>query len=493
MTMRVPMRAAVACALAALAVGCTRSSTESTRGSQGAKIPITTSSEEARALYLEGRDLSERLRAVEARERFQEAVELDPGFGLAWLGLATTAPSAKDFWDAIDRATTEAAHVSEGERHMILGFSAGVRSDPAGQARHYEALTAAFPEDERAHNLLGAFYFGRQEYGTAIEAYDAAIAINPDFSQPYNQKGYAHRFRGELDEAEAAFKRYIELIPDDPNPYDSYAELLMKTGRFEESIQEYEKALEQDPHFVASYIGIGLDRLYMGDPDEARATFESLVASGRTSGEKRGGLLRVAQSWVFEGQTDEALATVERMSTIAEAEGDRAAVAGDLNLMGNILLEAGRPDEALARFEEAVETSAASNAAEEAKLAARRNAIFNEARVALARGELESARSLAEEYAEQVGAHEVAFEQRQSHELNGLLALAEKNPAEAVAELQQANPLDPRVQYQLAIAYEGAGDEVSAAAACRKAAEHNGLNFNYAYVRDKATERLNVT
>jgi tetratricopeptide (TPR) repeat protein len=43
-------------------------------------------------------------------------------------------------------------------------------------------------------------------------------------------------------------------------PSYSYAELLMKTGRFEESIKNYEKALAVDPNFVASYIGIGNDR-----------------------------------------------------------------------------------------------------------------------------------------------------------------------------------------------------------------------------------------
>lgn len=477
---------ALLCALAAVALGCTtpRETTDA------AEVPITTASEEARARYLEGRDLLERLRFTDARQRFQEALALDEGFGLAWLALANTAQSAKEFWDALDRAAALADDVSEGERHMILGLAAGARSDPAGQARHYQALTAAFPEDARAFNLLGLYHFGRQEYAEAIAAYDRAIAIAPTFSQPYNQKGYAHRFLGELEKAEAAFQKYIELIPDDPNPYDSYAELLMKMGRFDESITTYEKALEHDPNFVASYIGIGLDHLYMGEPEKARETFTRLLDIGRTPGEKRAALLRIAQSWVFEGEPDKALDVLKERSAIAESEGDKAALAVDLNLMGNILLEAGRPAEALARFEAAVETNAASNAAEEAKAAARRNAISNEARVALARGDLEGARSLAEEYARQVAEHEVAFELWQSHELNGLIALAEKDHEMALVELRQANQLDPRVQFHLALALEDAGEKEPARAAFRQAAEHNGLNFNYAYVRGKALGRL---
>ena len=137
-----------------------------------------------------------------------------------------------------------------------------MRGDQTGQKSHLDQLTAAFPRDERALNTLGAFHFGRQEYEQAIAAYEKAIAINPAFSQPYNQMGYAYRFIGRNDEAEKAFKKYIELIPDDPNPYDSYAELLMKLGRFDESIKSYEKALSVNGHFVASYIGIGLDQIY---------------------------------------------------------------------------------------------------------------------------------------------------------------------------------------------------------------------------------------
>ena len=50
------------------------------------------------------------------------------------------------------------------------------------------------------------------------------------------------------------FSGYIKLIPNDPNPYDSYAELLMKTGRFEESIAQYERALKQQATFMPSLL-----------------------------------------------------------------------------------------------------------------------------------------------------------------------------------------------------------------------------------------------
>jgi hypothetical protein len=42
------------------------------------KIPITTSSPEARELYLKGRELAEKLRATDARRFYEQAVARDP-------------------------------------------------------------------------------------------------------------------------------------------------------------------------------------------------------------------------------------------------------------------------------------------------------------------------------------------------------------------------------------------------------------------------------
>src|SRR4029079_11541120 len=117
-------------------------------------------------------------------------------------------------------------------------------------------LVVAYPRDERAHMLLGAAYFGVQDWNHAIAEYEKSVSINPKFSPPYNQMGYAYRFLEKYPQAEKAFKMYIELIPGDPNPYDSYAELLMRIGRFDESITQYGKALEVDPHFINSHWGI---------------------------------------------------------------------------------------------------------------------------------------------------------------------------------------------------------------------------------------------
>ena len=129
--------------VAPLGIGALALALAAPAGAQDEKIPITTRSKVAREEYLKGRDLFEKLRGTDARAHFEKAAAADSGFALAQLGLANSAPSAKAFFAALERATALAGKASEGERHMILGLDAGVRGDTAGQKKHFEALAAA--------------------------------------------------------------------------------------------------------------------------------------------------------------------------------------------------------------------------------------------------------------------------------------------------------------------------------------------------------------
>lgn len=156
-----------------------------------------------------------------------------------------------------------------------------------------------------------------------------------------------------------------------------------------------------------------------------------------------------------------------------------ATVSGDLNQIGDILREAGLADEALDAMNKAA-------VPEEVKAATRRNTLFEEGRVAVLKQDLRAAKDRAKEYSTQVAVKALPFEIRQQHELNGLIALAEKRPGDAVAELEQANQQDPRVLYLLALALQASGDAERARALANRAANFNALNFNQAYVRAKA-------
>ncbi len=453
-------------------------------------VPITTSSEQARAAYLEGRALAESLRATDARSHFERAVQLDPNFAMAHLGMANTSPTAAEFFASLERAVASMAGASKGERLQIEAFAAAVNGEPARQKELLDALVAAFPDDPRAQNALGGYYFGRQEWSEAASRYRRVTELEPSFSQAYNQLGYALRFEGDYAGAEAAFQRYVALVPDEPNPYDSYAELLMRMGRFDESIGRYREALERNPSFVASYLGIALDQTLLGNGDAARATLAELEAKARNDGERRAACFQAAVTRLHEGDADGALVDLTRQYSIAEAGGDKAAMAGDLNLMGNVLLSAGRTDEALAKFEQGVETSDASNATAEVKGAVHRNHDFDLGRVQLARGQVEPAAETSARYLAATEASGVAFERWQAHHLAGLVAGARGDWTTALAELGQANPQDPRVLLATARALVAAGRRDEALATCRQAAEFNGLGINYALARPRAKTLL---
>jgi tetratricopeptide (TPR) repeat protein len=452
------------------------------------KVPITTSSEEARKAYLEGRDLSEKLRATDAHGRFEQAAAKDPSFALAYLGMANTSATAKEFFPALDKAVALADKVSEGERLEIQAAEAGAKNDPARQHDLLEKLVAKYPGDERAHFLLGQYDFGRTDFAQCIAELEKSAALDPRFSQPLNLLGYAYRAVEKYDKAEKTFKKYIELIPNDPNPYDSYAELLMKMGRYEDSIKSYEKALAIDPNFVASYIGIGNDHIFMGRGDDARKDFAKLTTVARNDGERRQALFWTAVSYVHEGATDQAVAAIDKEKAIAEAAKDLAAISADLNTQGNILLEAGRADDALAKFKAQIETLDRADVPDAVKEAARRGFVYHEARIALLRGDVATAKSKLDAYAKAVAVKKVPFEVWLEHELRGVIALAEKQFPVAAAELEKANQQDPRILYLLATAYQGKGDAAKARTLAGKAASWNALGINYGYVRAKAKE-----
>ena len=455
-----------------------------------AEVPITTASEEARAAYLHGRDLLEQLRFTDAHQYFVSATDLDPEFALAWMAAANTSPSTHEFFASMRHAVATAAGASDGEQMMIRAFEAAVNRDPETQRAQLEALVAAYPGDERAHNTYATFLFGQQDFEAAIIEYRKAVAINPGFSQPYNQLGYSYRFLGKFEEAEEAFVRYIELIPGQPNPYDSYAELLMKMGRFEDSIASYEKALSIEPTFIASYIGIANNFIFMGRAEDARATLSRITDIARTSGELRQMHTWKAASYLHEGDLDGALAEVQSRYDIAAEDDDRVAMSGDLNLMGNMLLEGGRTGEAAARHEASVAMMESSDAPGDIKDAVRRNAIYDRARLALAANDLETAARLATDYREAVALHHVRFEVQQSRQLDGLVALTSGEPETALFDLANANQQNPQVLLLNALAFSAAGDREAARAACRQVINFNQLNFNLAYARGKAKKLL---
>ena len=455
------------------------------------KIPITTASEEALQVFLEGRDLYERLHTQEALIAFEKAVEIDPDFAMAYLYLSLVQPTTKGFYENLYEAAARADMVSNGEKWWIQGYQAGVNAFPMEQREYYKRLSVAYQRDARAHDLLGYHYFGLQMYAEAIAEFDKAIELNPDFSQPYNRAGYAHRFMGQFTEAEKDFLKYIELIPDDPNPYDSYAELLMNMGEYDRSIESYKKALAIDLNFAASHIGIATNLNFKGDHAGARKQLQELLKMARDDGERREALFAMTVSYVDEGKMDESLRELKEQYALAEKINDASAMAADLNMMGTILLEDGKPDEALAKHEKSVAIIEASDLAQEVKDNARRNFLFHSGCIALKMNDLKTAKARCDEHYEEVKAINNLPQIWQAHQLKGMIALEEKDYDAAIKSFRRANQQNPYNCYWMALALNGKGDIENAREACTRSVNFNALNdMNHAFSRHRAQKLL---
>ncbi|HEU4796276.1 MAG TPA: tetratricopeptide repeat protein [Pyrinomonadaceae bacterium] len=455
------------------------------------KIAITTSSEEARKEFLAGRDLAEKLRLTDSIAHFDKAISLDPNFALAELNRANVSPTGKEFFAHLNKAVSLSAQASDGERLLIQATEAGANANPTRQKELLEQLVAAYPNDERAHFNLGGYYFGQQEFTRAINHYKKATEIAPDYSTAYNILGYAYRQNEAYSDAENAFKKYIELIPNDPNPYDSYAELLLKMGRFDEAITQYNKALAIEPNFLNSHFGIAAALAYQGKAAEAQAELEKITTKARTDGERRTALFGQMVVAADAGKLDQALAEVEKQYALGQKGNDVPAMAGDLQLKGNILLEMGRVDEARRAYEQALKTTTDSGLSQDVKDNAALFHHYNLARVAIGKKDLETAKTETETFRKGAETAKNANQLKQAHELAGRIALEEKNYDTAISELAQANQQNPDVLYLLGLSYQAKGDAAKANESFTKAAKFNSLpQLNYAFVRSKAAKVL---
>jgi tetratricopeptide (TPR) repeat protein len=460
-----------------------------TEPSAAGKIPVTTSSDEARKEFLQGRDLNEKLLIQDSIQHFDKAISLDPNFAWAELSRAQVSPTGKEFFEHLKKAVSLSDKASNGEKLLILGTEAGANGNAAKQKEYFEQLVAAYPNDERANFALAGYYFGQQDMPQAIAHYKKATELAPSFSSAYNLLGYAYRQNVDYPNAEQAFKKYIELIPNDPNPYDSYAELLLKIGKFDDSIMQYRKALAIDPNFINSHQGIAAALLYKGNADEAVAELQKITDKARSDAERRTALFALTVVDVDGGKWDTALEEVDKQYALGEKTNDVPAMTGDLQLKGNIMLEMGKYDEAKALYERGLKMTEDSSLSQEIKDNARLFHHYNLTRVALGKKDFATAKMEAEAFRKGTEAAKNPAQARQAHELIGMIALEEKDYAKAVSELQQANQQNPYDLYRLCQAYQGKGDLNQAKEFCKKAADFNSLpQLNYAFIRTKAAK-----
>lgn len=216
---------------------------------------VTTESDEAYALYLEGRNALERYSFVDAQRAFEAATVADSNFAMAYLQLGQAlAREGKTILGRLNmrRAFERRENASEFERlwiEMIEARAAG-NSDLGTSIR--DDLVARFAEHPWVLRLQGDLARSEARHEDALAFYDRALELDPEAVDLHNLRGYSLLSLGEYEKAVQALQRYAFYAPDQANPHDSLGEAYLYTGRFEEATKEFLRALEIDPGFVWS-------------------------------------------------------------------------------------------------------------------------------------------------------------------------------------------------------------------------------------------------
>ena len=153
-------------------------------------------------------------------------------------------------------------------------------------------------------------------------------------------------------------------------------------------------------------------------------------------------------------------------------------------------LHVDQADEAAVHFARSADAIAEAQASKVVKLAARVNKVYDDARVALAKQDVATAREKVAEYRRVIQRQRLPGANHGFMELRTRIALAEGDYDTALEQIERADPRDPRILYLAAQIYHVSGRTAEARASCIEVTNFNEPRFELAYVRPKARRLL---
>lgn len=239
-----------------------------------------TSNQEAWKAYEEGEFLLQAFRYVEAEEKLQAALALDPDLAMARVALAelnVRMRNKDNYTEQYTIADSLTALVKDDKARLMLE----IRLSNAKISRYhvFQDSLLALGQEQAPDDLIVLLTLGYQaEKDNDLEAreviYNRILEINPSYAAAYNFLGYLYLNQGRYDEAETAMRRYAFVAPDLANPNDSLGEVLMTIGRFEEAEVQFRTALAKQPDFYASLLNICSIYVTRGEIDRAAELVE---------------------------------------------------------------------------------------------------------------------------------------------------------------------------------------------------------------------------
>jgi TolB-like protein/Tfp pilus assembly protein PilF len=220
--------------------------------------PARTGNFEAYDLYLRGRHfLGQRSRdgVRKAIAHFEQALAEDPGYALAWAGLA--------------------------DAYTLLGYGGHLRPREA-MPRAADAVRRALALDgtlAEAHASLGIVHLVYDwDWDGAARALRTAIALKPDYATAHQWYADYLLATGARDEALQALGRARALDPLSPMVNAGLGPMLALAGRYEAGIAQMRRMLELEPDFGPAYLFLAWVHYLSGQRAEAVAVAQRGMA-----------------------------------------------------------------------------------------------------------------------------------------------------------------------------------------------------------------------
>jgi len=235
------------------------------------KSPAT--NPEAYQLYLRGRYHANQTTAAELKkgiEYFQQAIDKDPGYALAYASLADSYSALGGGWQYLPPSD----------------------SFPKAKAAAIKALQLDDTLAE-AHAALAYAAFFDWDWSSAEREFKRAIELNPNSALSHNRYAVYLETRGRFNESMAEAQRAQELDPLSPEIVSGLGLVYLSTRRYDESIAQFQKALDLHPNAPVIRASLAwayaMKRMYpqalaefdkIADQDKAVAAENQFVASG---------------------------------------------------------------------------------------------------------------------------------------------------------------------------------------------------------------------